>query len=155
MGSSPTSGILKKSAIIIASKTRPSSARGNKKKVCGFVPGASVRDGARVSCLRRWFVIFGWRRTGIYILTVDWGRCVLCVVCEFCLRVAALLQLFCVAGLTTFADDAPICIYSLWGSSPRPMAHKAIALTTELKEPLRTWLHCRMMQNKLRFCPCT
>ena len=25
--------------------------------------------------------------------------------------------------------------YSLWGSSPRPMAHKTIALTTELREP--------------------
>ena len=37
MGSGPTSGILKKPAIIIASKTRPSSARGNiktKKKRC-------------------------------------------------------------------------------------------------------------------------
>ena len=58
MGSSPTSGILKKSAIIIASKTRPSSARGNIKKN-GVWPcaGRSVRDGGRVSCLRRWFVI--------------------------------------------------------------------------------------------------
>ena len=28
------------------------------------------------------------------------------------------------------------CIYSLRGSSPRPMAHKTIALTTELREPL-------------------
>ena len=27
-------------------------------------------------------------------------------------------------------------IYSLWGSNPRPMAHKTIALTTELREPL-------------------
>ena len=26
--------------------------------------------------------------------------------------------------------------YSLWGLSPRPMAHKTIALTTELKEPV-------------------
>ena len=26
-------------------------------------------------------------------------------------------------------------IYSLRGSSPRPMAHKTIALTTELREP--------------------
>ena len=25
--------------------------------------------------------------------------------------------------------------YSLWGSNPRPMAHKTIALTTELREP--------------------
>ena len=28
------------------------------------------------------------------------------------------------------------CTYSLRGSSPRPMAHKTIALTTELREPL-------------------
>ena len=27
--------------------------------------------------------------------------------------------------------------YSLWGSNPRPMAHKTIALTTELREPTR------------------
>ena len=26
--------------------------------------------------------------------------------------------------------------YSLWGSNPRPMAHKTIALTTELRELL-------------------
>jgi hypothetical protein len=26
--------------------------------------------------------------------------------------------------------------YSLWGSNPRPMAHKTIALTTELREQL-------------------
>ena len=26
-------------------------------------------------------------------------------------------------------------VYSLWGSNPRPMAHKTIALTTELREP--------------------
>ena len=26
-------------------------------------------------------------------------------------------------------------LYSLWGSNPRPMAHKTIALTTELREP--------------------
>ena len=26
--------------------------------------------------------------------------------------------------------------YSLWGSNPRPMAHKTIALTTELREHL-------------------
>ena len=25
-------------------------------------------------------------------------------------------------------------VYSLWGSNPRPMAHKTIALTTELRE---------------------
>ena len=25
--------------------------------------------------------------------------------------------------------------YSLWGSNPRPMAHKTIALTIELREP--------------------
>ena len=28
------------------------------------------------------------------------------------------------------------CTYSLRGSNPRPMAHKTIALTTELREPL-------------------
>ena len=28
--------------------------------------------------------------------------------------------------------------YSLWGSNPRPMAHKTIALTTELRE---LWVH--------------
>ena len=52
MGSSPTSGMLKNSAIVIASKTIPSSARGkrkqNKKKekktVCGLVPGASFQE---------------------------------------------------------------------------------------------------------------
>ena len=27
-------------------------------------------------------------------------------------------------------------LYSLWGSNPRPMAHKTIALTTELREPI-------------------
>ena len=27
-------------------------------------------------------------------------------------------------------------IYSLWGSNPRPMARKTIALTTELREPI-------------------
>ena len=27
-------------------------------------------------------------------------------------------------------------LYSLWGSNPRPMAHKTIALTTELRGPI-------------------
>ena len=47
MGSSPTSGMLKNSAIVIASKTIPSSARGKrggKKTVCGLVPGASFQE---------------------------------------------------------------------------------------------------------------
>ena len=47
MGSSPTSGMLKNSAIAIASKTIPSSARGKRKKiknVCGLVPGASFQE---------------------------------------------------------------------------------------------------------------
>jgi hypothetical protein len=39
------------------------------------------------------------------------------------------------------ARSKRIYIYSLWGSNPRPMAHKTIALTTELREhrkhPLR------------------
>ena len=30
--------------------------------------------------------------------------------------------------------------YSLWGSNPRPMAHKTIALTTELREPNKEML---------------
>ena len=44
MGSSPASGMLKNSAIVIASKTIPSSARGKKKTVCGLVPGASFQE---------------------------------------------------------------------------------------------------------------
>ena len=31
--------------------------------------------------------------------------------------------------------------YSLWGSNPRPMAHKTIALTTELRELMATMEH--------------
>ena len=106
--------------------------------MCGLVPGALFEMVVAFLVCAVGLSFCCWRRTGIYMLTADSGRCVLCVVCAFCLRVAALLQLVCVAGLTTFADDAPICIYSLWGSSPRPMAHKTIALTTELKEQLRT-----------------
>ena len=36
--------------------------------------------------------------------------------------------------------------YSLWGSNPRPMAHKTIALTTELREP-----NTEMLFNKTIF----
>ena len=32
--------------------------------------------------------------------------------------------------------------YSLWGSNPRPMAHKTIALTTELREPCAVCNSC-------------
>jgi hypothetical protein len=35
--------------------------------------------------------------------------------------------------------------YSLWGSNPRPMAHKTIALTTELRELLNCWV-CTISQ---------
>ena len=35
----------------------------------------------------------------------------------------------------------PRCHYSLRGSNPRPMAHKTIALTTELRELLETNAH--------------
>ena len=39
--------------------------------------------------------------------------------------------------------------YSLWGSNPRPMAHKTIALATELREPsiklLRSSLICLLV----------
>jgi hypothetical protein len=31
-------------------------------------------------------------------------------------------------------------LYSLWGSNPRPMAHKTIALTTELREHSRSFI---------------
>ena len=44
-------------------------------------------------------------------------------------------------GLSTFLLLAELLVnkhalrkYSLWGSNPRPMAHKTIALTTELRE---------------------
>ena len=36
--------------------------------------------------------------------------------------------------------------YSLRGSNPRPMAHKTIALTTELREP---WCHGKAMPIKV------
>jgi hypothetical protein len=35
---------------------------------------------------------------------------------------------------TICTDLATLAMYSLWGSNPRPMAHKTIALTTELRE---------------------
>ena len=46
-------------------------------------------------------------------------------------------------SMQEFNTDAMLCQsipsilldkYSLWGSNPRPMAHKTIALTTELRE---------------------
>ena len=48
-------------------------------------------------------------------------------------------------SMQEFNTDAMLCQsipsilldkYSLWGSNPRPMAHKTIALTTELREHL-------------------
>ena len=33
-----------------------------------------------------------------------------------------------------FVDQAGVMIYSLWGLSPRPMAHETITLATELRE---------------------
>ena len=39
--------------------------------------------------------------------------------------------------------------YSLWGSNPRPMAHKTIALTTELRELLQPRGHCNTMKTDL------
>ena len=117
VGSSPTSGILKNSAIIIASKTRPSSACG--KKRCVALCRAPLFDMVLVClvCASGFALLADDAPVFTYSL---WGpaRCVLCVVCAFCLRVAALLQVFCVAGLAIFADDAPICIYFLWGSGP-------------------------------------
>ena len=35
-------------------------------------------------------------------------------------------------------------LYSLWGSNPRPMAHKTIALTTELRE------HCIPVDSNMK-----
>ena len=38
--------------------------------------------------------------------------------------------------------------YSLWGSNPRPMAHKTIALTSELREPNKEMLFKKTMFHK-------
>ena len=46
------------------------------------------------------------------------------------LRMSMLVEEWVRAVYSPLQDDA----YSLWGSNPRPMAHKTIALTTELRE---------------------
>ena len=43
--------------------------------------------------------------------------------------------------------------YSLWGSNPRPMAHKTIALTTELREPLPARSKCKWLYVPIRSVP--
>ena len=44
--------------------------------------------------------------------------------------------------------------YSLWGSNPRPMAHKTIALTTELRERSIPTGDLRIGRHKRAYCSC-
>ena len=43
-------------------------------------------------------------------------------------------------------------LYSLWGSNPRPMAHKTIALTTELREPCYTMCNQLILSVRVHMC---
>ena len=56
-------------------------------------------------------------------------------------------------GMGVGVEHHGICAmqtYSQWGSNPRPMAHKTIALTIELREP---WVYCRVRAPRQQPAP--
>ena len=54
----------------------------------------------------------------------------------------------CAAAVPRRRTFVALAKYSMWGSNPRPMAHKTIALTTELREPNKEMLFKKRMVQK-------